>query len=404
MTTEDELARAFRDAAATAPDTDLLAGVRERRRRRTRRRAQALAVVTVIAVVATGTAVTRGLLPGGGGQDTAATAAPVEDPATVVASPVGRPDRTVGEVWPQAVFTMPATNAKGWRYHPITGISPTEVLLSAEASFETAGAFEVYDTATRKARVVARVRPTPGLKEYITQTATTDGTAIAWFAYAERADGGMVREIWTVPLAGGRPRLLVTLTGERAKISTIALGGGHVVWSDERSVWRLPLAGGEEEKLADGLHVIAWPWAGDVAEGPGTSDDNQTKVVNLETGETRQVVAALGVEGLRCGPTWCSGGQGRTGLVQRVDGEGRVELQEQLMATDAQPVLDRFIRGRGQVYDTATGVAARVDNPSGWSGIGVSSEPSTILYWGSTKDERPRAYRMLNLAAVPPAQ
>ncbi|MBB6346396.1 hypothetical protein ACWGH8_13665 [Nonomuraea muscovyensis] len=49
-------------------------------------------------------------------------------------------------------------------------------------------------------------------------------------------------------------------------------------------------------------------------------------------------------------------------------------------------------------------MAARVDNPGDWNGIGVSSEPSTILYWGSTKDQRPREYRMLNLAAVPPAQ
>ncbi|MEU8104378.1 hypothetical protein AB0C18_11720 [Nonomuraea muscovyensis] len=50
--------------------------------------------------------------------------------------------------------------------------------------------------------------------------------------------------------------------------------------------------------------ISSAPGAGPcVAEGPGTSDDNQTKVVNLETGETRQVVAVLGVEGLRCGPT-----------------------------------------------------------------------------------------------------
>ncbi|MFI7438678.1 TolB family protein [Nonomuraea indica] len=403
MTTEDELARALRQLAEAAPETDLLAGVRERRRRRTRRRAQAVAVAAVIAVAGTSTTVTRGgVLATGGGHDAAATASAVEEPRA--ANPADTPARPVDEVWPQAVFTMPARNADGWKYRPITGISATEVLLSAEPSFEKAGALEVYDTVTRKARVVTRMPSTPGLKEYIHQTATTDGKSVAWFAYGERQDGSMVREIWTVPLSGGEPRLLVTLTGERARIATIALAGEHVVWSDERAVWRLPLAGGEETKLADRLHVIAWPWAGDLAEGPGTADANQTRVVNLETGEIRRIAAAPGAEGLRCGVTWCSGRQRHAGLVQRVDGSGQAAFREAMTPPDAYPVLDRFVRGRGEVYDTATGVSARVDNPGTWSGVGVSAEPSTILYWGTTRSGKPHEYRVLNLAAVPAAQ
>lgn len=60
----------------------------------------------------------------------------------------------------------------------------------------------------------------------------------------------------------------------------------------------------------------------------------------------------------------------------------------------------RFLVGT-DVYDPATDTPARLDGPTGWSGTGTSSEPSTILYWDAAEKG---AFRVLNLAAVPPAQ
>ncbi|MEW9552399.1 TolB family protein [Nonomuraea sp. NPDC050783] len=419
MRTERDLAGALRQAAERAPGSDLLAGIGERRRRRTRRRAQLLAAAAVVVVVGAGTAATKGIFVSGGGEGigTAAPHAAGEDRGTVgepevtrtvtvaprdpVKSPAGTP---VERLWPKALFQMPAKNADGWRYRPVTGINATQVLLMAESSFEKAGKIEIYDTETGKARLVTEVPATKGLKQYYPQSATTDGTNVAWYATGTDRNRTRVAEIWWAPLSGGKARKTYTTT--EYAIDAIALDGDQVVWSAVKGgVHRKPLAGGTVEPLSDeNLHLIHWPWAGDVGDGPDTLETNQTKLVNLAEGTEVEITARPGTTGLRCGPTWCQGRLGGRGIIQRPDGSGLRELSGAgfMGGLSRYPVLDRFLRSGDTVYDLKTGKQAAITRTGSWSGVGTSSEASTILYWGVTKEQRPARYWVVNLAAVPP--
>ena len=178
---------ALRDAADQAPELDLLAGVGARRRRRTRRRAQLLAAVAVAGVVSTSTGRRPGRLlqrgrrrdgrPAEHEGDGRGSAAPQEgdsdsqSESTVTATMTAKPQAQikgmpVAKLWPPAVFQMPAKNADGWPYRPITGISATEVLLAAKPSGDKVGKIEVYGTKTGKSRVVTEIPRTRGVKEY----------------------------------------------------------------------------------------------------------------------------------------------------------------------------------------------------------------------------------------------
>ncbi|MGW4469640.1 TolB family protein [Nonomuraea sp. NPDC004354] len=401
MRTEEDLVRALRQAAERAPQHDLSAAISVRRRRRTRQRwmGAALAVAAVIGVAGAGTLIARGIFTSGGeggvaspvsgspGEAVASVEAPPRDVRTAAPTPGGG----IEDVWPKAFFTMPAKNAEGWRYRPITGISPTEVLLNAESSFEKAGRIEIYDSETGTFRTVADVPATPGLKRYFPQSAAVDGQSVVWWAVA-----GQVREIWTAPLAGGEARMVATFTGEHLDIEAIAVKGEHIYWSEQNgTVWRLLQTGGDPEKIADGLHLISWPWASDVGERD--LGKNQTKVVNLETGETRQVTAAPNAKELRCGPVWCLG----AGLGQRLDGSDVRTFDGFVGGLSPYPILDRYVFLYHSVVDLEAGTILDLpDNPDNWSGVGTSSAPSTIKYWGAAKGDKPDAFRMVNLAAA----
>ncbi len=233
MRTENDLIAALREGADDAPMPDLIAGVARLRRRRGRRRTHLLAAAAVIAVASTSTAVTlRGgeVAPAHPAVTTSASVAPPSG-GPIAPAPAKISTVRAADIWPEALFTMPAKNADGWRYRPITALSATEVLLSAESSFERAGRFEIYDSSSGKSRVVTAAPKNPDLKGYITQTATVDGRNMAWFSFGQQADGTPVRDIWTVPLAGGQARLVTTRTGADASIDAIAINGDRVSWS-----------------------------------------------------------------------------------------------------------------------------------------------------------------------------
>ncbi|MET7334843.1 hypothetical protein [Nonomuraea sp. NPDC005650] len=413
MRTENELTDAFRSAAERVPqEVDLLAALASRRRRRHQRRMQILAAGAVVAVLGGGAVGIRGVFSGGG-QAGVSAASPTDMTVSVTTMPpsvaLSPPARSkvvdAGKLWPGAVFTMPAKNADGWRYRPITALSATEVLLSAESSFEKAGKFEVYDSATGKSRVVTRVPRTPGFDRYFPQTATTDGQSLAWFAYGEK-DGAAVREIWTVPLAGGKPRLLGTFTGKHAQIDAISVDGDHVYWSElSGGVWSIPVAGGEAARVpgGDGLHLMKWPYAVDVAGGGEGHERNQTKLVDLARATQTEIKAPASAQGLRCGLSWCFGRNGQESFVQYLDGTNTIALDGlgDPSTLTRFPILDRFLFAGGTVYDAATGeVAATIGEGAGSYGVGTSSEPSTIIYWVG----EPGTFTVLNLAAVPPAK
>lgn len=425
MRTEDQLSGALRDAADQAPELDLLAGVGERRRRRTRRRAQLLAAVAVVGVVGTSTVVARGVFSSGGGEEAAAqptTRVTTEDrPRPRKVTPTPGPEITVtktmsakpqarikgipvAKLWPQAVFQMPAKNADGWPYRPITGISATEVLLNAKPSGGKVGKIEVYDTKTGKSRVVTEVPKTPGVKEYFQAAASTDGTNVVWYSNG-RKNGVWIAELWWAPLSGGKAKLAVTLTGAAANVDAVGTDGESIVWSTLKGgVYRVPFTGGTPARVpkGDGLHLIRWPWAGDGGNVYIEPDRNQSKIVNLADGTVAKVVIKDKMKGLRCGPVWCTGRLGGTAFSQRIDG-ARITMVPGfrfLGGPRPYPILDRFLRAGDAVYDLNAGNGASIERAS----VGTSSEPSTILYWGATMGNEPDKYWVLNLAAVPPAQ
>ncbi|GAA3515516.1 hypothetical protein FHR32_002618 [Streptosporangium album] len=431
---EAELVRALNRAADTAPgpDGDLLTAIGGRRRRRVRRRAQsALAVVGVMAVIGGGTAVARGSFSHRGGEGAAlAKVTATQSSAgenTRKAEKLKVDIRPAAEVWPSAVSTIPAKAADGWKYRPITGLSATELLLSAESSFEKAGRLESYDTVTGKSTVLADMPAPEGVKGYFAQDVEVGAESIAWWGETPN-NSDKWADFWVVPRAGGTARQIGQVTGDLADVERIGVTADSVVWSvGGGGIHRIPLNGGTPEQIegTDGLHLLSWPWAVDVAQGRGGEDQdkNQTKLVNLETGQTAEVHVPDGTQGLRCGPAWCFGG----GVVQRVDGSERKPMPPELytggMGTTSLAggfgffsvpgVVGRDARGEevedgdaplAAVYDPATGTTAGVgkrDRSGGGSiGTGVSSSPPSIIYWD--EDQRQvQECKMVDAASAP---
>ncbi|MEQ4720186.1 hypothetical protein [Nonomuraea sp. B19D2] len=396
MRTVDELADALRAAAERAPhEGDLLAGVAARRHRRNRRRLHMLAAAAAVVVLSVGV---RGVVLSGAGKVEVAT--PPRPTATLdrlLAEPM-----PVEKLWPEAVFTMPAKSADGMHYYPVTGASATEVLLLAKSPLRKTSRIEVYDSAAKRSRVLADL-PMP--RSYSEAMVTTDGKNVAWYRTAT-SNGRM--EIWTVPLAGGKARLVTTLSGDRG-ISGIAVDGDRIVWSEwpgragqTPRMWHIPLTGGVPERLltGDGLYLDTWPWGGNALPGASDDDHNQTKVVDLRSRATFSVTVRPGTKGLRCGPRWCFGRNGTGGFLQRIDGSmvRRLDGFGGPKPFSMPPILDRFVAVKNGVYDAETGRSAAISGR--WISLGLLNQPSTVIYWGDKRD----TYHVLNLAAVPPAQ
>ncbi|GAB2477427.1 hypothetical protein GCM10027187_51380 [Streptosporangium sandarakinum] len=416
---EEDLVRALRGAADDAPEPvgDLPTAITERRRRRSHRRARSvLAAAAVLVVIGGGTAVARDVFPSGGGEGVSITGA-AADPSSPVADPSEAAGKTpevsvdpVAEVWPKAVSTIPAKAADGWKYRPITGLSATELLLTAESSFEKAGRLEVYDTAARKSTVLAEMPGPPGVKGYFVQGVEVGADSIAWWGETPNNRDEWA-DFWVVPRTGGTARQVGEVTGAQAHVERIGVTADFVFWSVRAGgVYRMPLTGGSPEYITgtDGLHLLSWPWAFDVANGREGEDwdRNQTKLFNLETGQTTVVNAPDGARGLRCGPAWCFGASGDESIVQRTDGSDRRTLPGLSNMMEHTPLAGRFaffslsgVTGRDAageeiedahaplavVYDPVTGRTAGVGkrNPSGGGGIGTgtSSSPTSIIYW-----------------------
>ncbi|GGQ27391.1 hypothetical protein [Streptosporangium pseudovulgare] len=416
---ETDLVRALRGAAGGAPEPagDMLTAIGDRRRRRSHRRARSmLAAAAVLVVIGGGTAVARDVLPSGGGEGVSVTGV-AADPSSPAADPSEGTGKTpemsvdpVAEVWPKAVSTIPAKAADGWKYRPITGLSATELLLTAESSFEKAGRLEVYDTAARKSTVLAEMPAPPGVKGYFAQDVEVGADSIVWWGKTPNNRDEWA-DFWVVPRTGGTARRVGEVTGARARVERIGVTADSVFWSVRAGgVYRMPLAGGSPEYVAgtDGLHLLYWPWAFDVANGREGEDwdRNQTKLFNLETGQTVAVNAPDGARGLRCGPVWCFGASGDESIVQRTDGSDRRALPGLSGRMEYTPLAGRFgffslsgVTGRdaageeiedahaplAAVYDPITGRTAGVGkrDPSGGGGIGTgtSSSPTSIIYW-----------------------
>ncbi|MFG1696053.1 hypothetical protein [Nonomuraea sp. NPDC049309] len=275
--------------------------------------------------------------------------------------------REIERVWPAAVVTVPAA------YRPLAAIDATRLLAR-----ESRGTIGVYDVTTGRFTTVA----TPSG----TMTApAVDGEHAAWLS-----DGW----VWVAPLRGaGQARRMARVEGRG--VDRLELAGGQVVWSSPiDGVWRMPLgggaakSGGAAKKVpgSAGLQLAGWPWATDE---PLALDRNVTRLVNLETGKKVTIRAARGVEGLRCGPTWCVGRRGQDTVVQRTDGRD-VRVVKGL---HGESYRDRFFSGHDGVYD------AHADRQVSFAPLSEWSGGDGVIYW-----EQGDGLRVVNLAAVPPAR
>ncbi|MEU6782640.1 hypothetical protein ABZ912_25860 [Nonomuraea angiospora] len=345
MTTEEKLAQALRTIADRAEDRDVLSGVMAKRRRRARRRAKGALAVVCATTLGWGVLVVWPAVPG----------------ALETVKPGGN---AVERVWPQAVFTMPG------RSRPLAAISATEVLVWAEP-----GALEVYDAGSKRSRRVAALAQAP-------QHLAVDRERVVWLA-----DG----YAWIAPLrASGQTRKVGPIPGEN--VDRIGLAGQYVVWSAPLDgVWRMRIDGGGPERVAKskGLQLVEWPWATDE---PFDVRTNPTRVVNLQTGRTIKIHPATGVEGLRCGPTWCTGTRGEDAVVQRSDGSWSQARQ----GLRGYPYQDRFFTGSGEIYDARTETTVTFEGAKLPSGGRQWSTGSGVIFW-----TQGGGVRVVNLAAVP---
>lgn len=411
MRSEEDLIRTLRTAAdqatqpPAAPGSLSYAVTARRRARRFRQRAQVALAAAAVVIVAGGTVT---VLSSGGGQ---AAPAVTVDESTVDKSTVKESFsqvKPVGEVWPGAVVKMPTKAADGWKYRPVTGISPTEVLVTAESSFEKAGRLEVYDTSTGTARVVGEMPAPEGVKGYFSQAVEVGEKYYAWYGETPN-NSDKWADFWILPREGGTARQVGEVTGDLSRVERIGVTGEHLVWSVRQGgVYRIPLTGGSPEKIdgTDGLHLTSWPLAAGYAPGE-REEKNQNRVVNLETGQSTAIEAAPGTTRLTCATDWCFGAQRDRTVVQRIDGADQKQLPEGMEFFGGGELLgERFAlaspSGGGDpaedyipaqmVYDPATGqiggVHRRSPEGSASYGFGISSSPTTIMYWDEDKKKR----------------
>ncbi|MGN9788845.1 hypothetical protein ACTMTF_46145 [Nonomuraea sp. ZG12] len=400
MRSEEDLVRTLRAAAdqaarpPAAPGSLAHAVAARRRARRFRQRAQVALAAAAVVIVAGGTAT---VLSGGGGQ--VQPAVTVDEPTVKKVFPQVKP---AGEVWPGAVVKMPAKAADGWKYRPVTGISPTEVLVTAESSFEKAGRLEVYDTSAGTARVVGEMPAPEGVKGYFSQAVEVGEKYYAWYGETPN-NSDKWADFWIMPREGGKARQVGEVTGDLSRVERIGVTDDHLVWSvHQGGVYRIPLTGGAPEKIADDLHLTSWPLAAGYAPGE-RGKKNQNRVVNLETGQSTAIEAPPGATNLTCAIEWCFGVQRDRTVRQRIDGSGREPLPDglgpyrevlggrfPLLSPPGGDPAKQYIPVK-TVYDPTTGLfgGAHRRSPEGGSyGFGTSSSPTTIMYWDEDKKQR----------------
>ncbi|MBO3751751.1 hypothetical protein J5X84_37245 [Streptosporangiaceae bacterium NEAU-GS5] len=435
MRTVQDLVTALRTAADTAPEPfDILGGVAARRRRRTRRRHRAaFAAAAVVTIVVAGTLALRGAH---GAQPIAARPAMPTTPATQpswAGAPSPERQPTADEVWPEAVFLMPKKAADGSAYRLQTAISPTEVLVMAEASFEKAGRIEVYDLKAHTSRVVVPMPQHP--KGYFEQGAVAGDTYIAWWGTTPESPGWA--DFWVAPREGGAPVKVGEVRGGLADVDQMAVTRDHVIWSPAAGgVYRMPISGGAPERIpgTDGLWLTDWPSAVDVRDlwygsGPPSSPEtNQSVLADLKTGARKDVggIRPAGVTGWRCSTTWCYGSDGQSTVISRTDGSAMRTVPGLMLSGTIHG--GRFAEGGAGVYDLATGrtgqvMARTAEGEASSRAVGTSASPTLVYYWNAlpivfkdpcagpspgTQDcvpapARPgKDFKVLNLAAIPP--
>ncbi|MBO3745325.1 hypothetical protein J5X84_04530 [Streptosporangiaceae bacterium NEAU-GS5] len=323
-------------------------------------------------------------------------ASPSSSPSPSSGAPVSAaPAKQLRAAWPGAFFSVRLPDDKS-AYALDDALDATHLVVTAwPAKRADKASIDVLDTETGKLRKVATM-PEAGM---LTRVWVSDRYAVlvtlpsgaeSQRIWAVSLDDGHVTEVKGVGDAMGSPAAIL---GDTLYYASAVRGG----------VFRVGLPGGgtpEPVEGSQGLFLVSWPWAADQSPANVSPSDvssdvmtkylaevlgnplsdlsidakvNQTRLINLETGEVRPVVPAPGVTHLRCGPEWCRGrdAAGRD-VVQRPNGTALALLPGRPVGGDGP--IDRFFivlrpASTAQEWDTLV-----YDARTGTTGLGPTSQ------------------------------
>ncbi|WP_157254905.1 hypothetical protein [Nonomuraea typhae] len=318
--------------------------------------------------------------------------------SSIGASPTIAP---AAQVWPQAVAKIPATAPDGWKYRPITGFGPDEILLAAESSFEKTGRLEVFNVKTAKSRILAKMPEPGGVDSYFVQDVAVSPKYIAWWGATPNTNQQWA-DVWVMPRSGGVPSKVIETSGMTGDIERLEVLEETIVWSvSSGGVYEIGIAGGAPHRIlgSEGLHILSWPWATDVPRH-STASSKQTRLVNLVSGQAAPISVLSDAQGIRCTPVWCSFASNSGELnIQPQTAAPRQVLGMIRTRQGMEPLGNDFglIRGRsGKSQSTSdasqeeefsailfhppSGAVGGVGTESGFS-FGASSSLASVIYW-----------------------
>ncbi|WP_424532683.1 hypothetical protein ACOZ38_20405 [Sphaerisporangium viridialbum] len=212
----------------------------------------------------------------------------------------------VKQVWPAAVHEIPATGPGGRAFKPDVFVTDRVVVGRGLTRNRLDGIWS-YDVDRRKFTGIAPLKD-PGV---MNEPVVFGDGYLAWSAFRDR-----LTEIWAVPVTGGVPRRIASITGVLTSENSyygidLAIAGGMAVWSPfDGGVYRVPLKGGKASLVSGtrGHYLVEWPWAGwprlEMTDHPIPRPMEHLK--NVLTGELRNVAPPTGRASWNdCGVTWC---------------------------------------------------------------------------------------------------
>ncbi|WP_327085037.1 hypothetical protein OIE66_21995 [Nonomuraea sp. NBC_01738] len=315
---EDELRRVIERGSGLAPRAPrgLGAQVAARSRRR-RTRAHALVAAAAVMLVAGGVGASVRLVGGDPQPATPPLPAPTAS-ATTTAQAIPDP---LEQVWPDAVWTMPAKLPGGRAFQPRIFLDDRTILLETWSSFEKADGVYAYDLETGDTRKITTIRTPKGV---FASYYATDGKRLFWQTIESKGT-----RFWSVPLSGGRPSPVGPLV--KGGSDELAVDGDKLAWSvSDGGVFTMPLTGGPPTPVpgAERLHILRWPWAGTPGDYTPDNETSFAELLNTETGEKSVALVRPGERNVRCGVTHCVGMVGRAWFYRLRDGSQERPLEQ----------------------------------------------------------------------------